>query len=447
MNIHVIGAGYVGLVSALSFAKNGHFVQCWDVNASIIERLDACEPHFFEIGLKELLVEQKRKASISFDIAKNYTIDENVDIIFIAVGTPTSTSGIDLTYIKGAFNMIGAALRASIRSTPSIVIKSTVLPGTSKTCFSEMVNKFSLEHSNIGIGMCPEFLREGSAISDALTPDRIVIGYEDNITKERLKLLFSAYDCPIIHMNTATAEFSKYCNNAYLALQISMANSLANIANSNPSICIHDALKAVHLDKRWTGSPAQIVNYLYPGCGFGGSCFPKDVKALNQFSIEQGYPSPLIDSIISVNQEQPYKSLSHIEDWLDDKSVNIGILGYSFKPDTDDIRETPALPILKYLNGEGFCNFNIHDPVVDEARIIDSFKSNARLQVFADLKDIIEASDILILVTSWKQYLSLADLQELKPTIKLFDTRSFLNASEYSVWEYRSLSRKEISLK
>lgn len=442
MKIHVIGTGYVGLVSALSFAKSGNFVKCWDINESIVESLNRGKPHFHENGLEDLLAQQIAQNNILFHHADNYTIDNDTEIIFIAVGTPTTQYGIDLSYIKGAFNMIGKSLLVS-KATPSIVVKSTVLPGTTKDTSSVMLRDFGLKRSNIGVGMCPEFLREGCAISDSLNPDRIVIGYEDNITKERLVTLFSEYDCPIIHMNTATAEFSKYCNNSYLALQISMANALSNVALIDPTVCLHDALSAVYSDKRWSGSPASITSYMYPGCGFGGSCFPKDVKALNHYMEDHGFPSRLLESIITVNENQARQSLLHINDWLNDQSLSIGILGFSFKPDTDDFRETPALAIIKNLLKRGFKKINVHDPLVDRNSILNEIDEEGKIKVLHHLGDIVKDSRILILVTAWSCYNSLSNLQCENPEIKLFDTRSFLGPESFEIWEYRSLARKE----
>ena len=291
MNIAVIGSGYVGLITGLSLSKIGNQVRCVDLNQGIIKNLNLGIPHFFEEGLQELLRSEidsgRFKAS-----SKLEHLDLEFELIIIAVGTPSDSEGnIDLNYIKSASKDVGRFIKKS-KNFISIVIKSTVLPSTTDTLVREIIeNESSKVLGEFGLGMNPEFLREGSAIEDFMNPDRIVIGTEDEETKSKLKKLYSSWNCDKIFVNSRTAELIKYTNNCFLALQISASNEIANLAYDIGGIDVADVLKGVHLDKRWNPikngerSHPGILNYLKAGCGFGGSCFPKDVKALRNLGI------------------------------------------------------------------------------------------------------------------------------------------------------------------
>ena len=449
MNVHVIGTGYVGLVTALALTQYGNSVTCWDINYSTINSLNGGDPHFYEPGLKELLDKSLARKLIKFEHIDNYFIPPGVDLIFIAVGTPSQKSSIDLSFVTAASRLIAENLPSS--SSPTVVVKSTVTPGTTLGLVKRVLqesSKFDTPH--VSVAMNPEFLREGSAVMDAINPDRIVIGCDDDIGFSRLNNLYMPFGAQIIRTSPSTAEFSKYCNNVYLALQISMANELSRIAAADPSICLHDAFQVIKADHRWahnTGDssfPAPITSYVYPGCGFGGSCFPKDVEAVANYANASHLSTPILNAILEINNSQPTYSVSLIDDWLLKPNARILLLGISFKPETDDCRESPAIKIIRNLLDRGHY-VSIHDPMVDLQKFaLENFPSES-LALAESLDQGVSLAEIIFLCTPWHHYRQLHRLQIKYPSRKIFDARSALQNDSFDDWEYRSLANKEIS--
>ena len=431
MKISIFGMGYVGLVTGACLAKLGHEVFCIDKNKSVIDNLNNYKTPFYEKGLDSLLNET---LNVNLTIGEfDEKIVANSEIILITVGTPSTNLGLDLSFIDTVVRQIGAAIKND-KVCNSIVIKSTVLPKTTDTHVKDILeNEFNLKHTvNFGLGMNPEFLREGNAVDDFLNPDRIVIGYEDNITKDRLEKLYEIFECKKIFVNTRTAELIKYVNNSVLATQIVIHNEFSNIARKTGGIDYKEIIEGVISDKRWSNqgsnetSEPSIVDYFQPGYGYGGSCFPKDVKALLEYSKSLDSKSLVLDSVIKSNDLQSLFVEEVLKENIDLKDKKkILILGTSFKPETDDIRESISIKIVEIcskLNLEIY----IHDPLSQE-KFIDSFKTN--LIGVKDWKNEISIMDIVLISTSWPEYKFIENLYKdgtLDQKI-IIDGRGFLD--------------------
>ena len=406
MKISIFGTGYVGLVTGACLAKLGHEVFCIDKNKSVINNLNNSKTPFYEKGLDSLLNET---LNVNLTIGEfDETIVANSEIILITVGTPSTNLGLDLSFIDTVVRQIGAAIKND-KVCNSIVIKSTVLPKTTDTHIKDILeNEFNLKHTvNFGLGMNPEFLREGDAVDDFLNPDRIVIGYEDSITKNRLEKLYEIFECKKIFVNTRTAELIKYVNNSLLATQIVVHNEFSNIARKTGGIDYKDIIEGVVSDKRWSIQDnnekfiPSVVDYFLPGYGFGGSCFPKDVKALLEYSRSVDSNSLILDSVIKSNNLQPFFVEEVLKGNIDLKDKKkIMILGTSFKPETDDIRESSSIKIVEIcstLNLEIY----VHDPLSQD-KFVDSMKS--QVTGVKDWKSEILDMDILLISTAWPEY-------------------------------------------
>ena len=406
MKISIFGTGYVGLVTGACLAKLGHEVFCIEKEKSVIDDLNNFKTPFYEKGLDSLLDET---LNVNLTVGK---YDEKIiaksEIILITVGTPSTDLGLDLSFIDIAVRQIGATIENN-NFCSSIVIKSTVLPKTTDTHVKDILeNEFNLKHTvDFGLGMNPEFLREGDAVDDFLNPDRIVIGYEDNITKDRLEKLYEVFECKKILVNTRTAELIKYVNNSLLATQIVVHNEFSNIARKTGGIDYKDIIEGVVSDKRWSVEVndekfiPSIADYFLPGYGYGGSCFPKDVKALLEYSKSVDSNSLILDSVIKSNNLQPYFVEEVLNSNIDLKDrKKILILGTSFKPETDDIRESSSIKIVEIcstLNLEIF----VHDPLSQD-KFVDSLKSD--ITGVNDWKSEILDMDIVVISTAWQEY-------------------------------------------
>jgi UDPglucose 6-dehydrogenase len=411
MRVAVIGTGYVGLVTGVGLASVGHTLTCFDVRESVVESLRAGKPPIYEAGLEELLAEMIRSKSIEFALPDPEFMS-TADIILIAVGTPSKDGDIDLSQIEGASRLAGSAVKLSDHPI-SVIVKSTVVPGTTKNLVRQIVAESSgRDATSFGIGMNPEFLREGSALVDFASPDRIVLGFENQIALDALRQLYENFDCPKIEVNTETAELTKYANNMFLALQISAANEIANVAARLDGVDPLRVMEGVLSDHRWSGrggaaNAHPIAKYLIPGPGFGGSCFPKDVEALREFGGGLGLPMAMSTAILGVNAAQPVTSLAGMLDSLGDvDGQRVLVLGLSFKPDTDDIRETPSLGMVRELSTRG-AEVLAHDPMA-----IDAFAALAgdSITYTSDWKGELASVDIVLVVTPWAEYRAVAEL-------------------------------------
>lgn len=445
MKINVVGTGYVGLVSGVCLAAKGHFVRCFDTNPETIHTLKLGKCHFYEKGLEKLFKEHSDKLSFELLDASSDSVLSDCEVILIAVGTPTVNEQIDLSQIKTASRNIGKVIKNHDHFI-SVIVKSTVVPGTTDSVVKEILEESSGKKiGEFGLGMNPEFLREGNAIEDFMSPDRIVFGHEDQKTLGLLDEIYSPWDVEKIVVNTRTAEMIKYVNNSLLATQISTINEYSNIAESVGNIDFNSVMHAVHLDKRWspidkkTGTRIypEIISYLKPGCGFGGSCFPKDVMALAALSKKIGIKPLILDSVIEVNQLQPKVILEYLEERVGSlKGKNILVLGLAFKPETDDVRESVSIKIIEYLNIQK-CNITAHDPIsINNAKTIIDFE----VKYVSDWKKELSNNDIIIISTNWNEYLELKDSDEALEDKILFDTRSLFNKNDFLYTNYININ-------
>lgn len=404
MKITIIGAGYVGLVTGLSLAKLGHKVVCVESNIDKVSTINKGESPFFEQGIDQLLKELIKKDLFQTQVELVENVS-NSDITIIAVGTPTIDNKIDLSTIKKASEEVGKALQKT-KKYHVVAVKSTVLPGVTEEVVKPLLEKYS--HKKVGeFGLCmnPEFLREGNALEDALHPDRIVIGQADVKSGQEFAKIYQKVSAPKIFTNLATAEMTKYAANALFATLISFSNEIARISESIDKVDVQDVWKGVHLDKRLSPLVGNIrikpgvLSYIMSGCGYGGSCFPKDVKAFATFSSELGIDSSLLKSVIDINTTQPKRIILLLKSALGDnlKNKRIAVLGLSFKPNTDDTRESPALPIINELISEG-AKIICHDPMAS-IKVIP--------QVSA-VEEAVKEADAVVIITAWEDYLKLS---------------------------------------
>jgi UDPglucose 6-dehydrogenase len=428
--ISVIGAGYVGLCTAVGFASKGYCVVACDVDEEKIAKINKGIPHFHEPGLQEKLSESIQKSNLNGVLGNTDMVILETDLTFVAVGTPSKTNGnIDLKYIESAARNIGKALKKK-NSYHVIIIKSTVVPGTTQNIVKPLLEKESKKVAGKDFGLCmnPEFLRQGSAFQDTLNADRVVIGSFDTHSGDVLEDLYKGlYDQrmpALIRTSLSTAELIKYASNAMLATKISFINTIANICEKIPGADVKVVAKAMGLDKRI--GPL----FLDAGLGYGGSCFPKDIKALRACSKSLGYDPELLDSVEQVNKTQPLKAVEFCREQLGGfEGKNIAILGLAFKPDTDDMREARVIPIINQLLKEG-AKVVAYDPVaIPIAKTIFNDKISYASSAFECIKD----ADACIVVTEWEEFkkLSPEDFTKKMRQPILIDGRRIFNAEAF----------------
>ena len=396
MKVSVIGSGYVGLVTGMGFAKLGNEVIFVDIDERKIGMINNGQPPIYEKGLKELMRKFKWRYRATRDY---YEAILNSDVTFIAVGTPSREDGsIDLTYVEQATREIGKALREK-SDYHVIVVKSTVLPGTTEGVIKPILEKESGKKSfeDFGLAMNPEFLREGVALDDFLNPDRIIIGIQDKRTKKVLGELYAPIDAPKFFTDIKTAEMIKYASNAFLATKISFANEIGNICKKL-GIDSWKVFEGVGLDHRI--SP----HFFKTGIGWGGSCFPKDVRALIKKAEELGEDPIILKAVIEVNEKQPMKLIELLKKHVPElRGKTIGVLGLAFKPDTDDVRETRAYVIIKKLLEEG-AKVIAYDPqaMKNFRRFYPNVGDKIEYAEFGE--EVLKSSDALLIVTEWEEF-------------------------------------------
>lgn len=395
MRISVIGAGYVGIVLSSGLAKLGHEVILVDINEEKVKQINEGQAPIYEKGLQELIDECKERISATTNLKE---VVKDTELTFVCVGTPSRKEGyMHAEQIKEACIDIGLAILRKPEK-HYIVIKSTVLPGTCEECIKIISDvsgkKFPQEFS---LAMNPEFLREGNAVHDFFNQDRIVIGSTDNEIIEKVKEVYSGLESPILETKFKEAEMIKYANNAFLATKISFINEIGNICKKL-GIDTNVVAKGIGMDFRIN------PNFLRSGIGFGGSCFPKDVSALVYKATELGYVPHLLKAVLEVNKDQPKKIIEIMDNKLKGnlKGKNIAILGLAFKAGTDDIRESPALQIIKELLLEEV-NLYVYDPVA----IKHAQKFFPHLNYTQNAQEAVDKSDIVLLLTEWPEFSNL----------------------------------------
>lgn len=424
MKIAVVGTGYVGLVTGTCLAEVGVNVTCIDIDTKKIEGLKSGVMPIYEPGLEEMVIKNHERGKLQFSSNLSESI-KGCEVAFIAVGTPPGEDGsADLKYVLGVASEIGKNIDNYI----VVVTKSTVPVGTAnkvKAAVKEELNKRGKDIA-FDVASNPEFLKEGAAIDDFLRPDRIVVGVESERAEEILKKLYKPFVLnghPIISMDIPSAEMTKYAANAMLATKISFMNDVANLCEIMGA--------DVNMVRKGIGSDPRIGNkFIYPGIGYGGSCFPKDVKALIKTAAENGYDMQVLQAVESVNDQQKSvlfnKIMRHFNGDINGKTF--AVWGLSFKPKTDDMREAPSLVIIEKLLKAG-AQVKANDPVaMDEA----SHTLKDTITYCTKQEDALVDADALLIVTEWPEYRS-PDFAEMKAKLKnavVFDGRNIYDAEE-----------------
>jgi len=398
MRISIIGSGYVGLVSGAGFAQVGHHVLCMDIDQPRVERLRRGQSPIYEPGLEDLLRENIEQHRLVFSTSAQEAVDHG-EILMIAVGTPAGEDGsADLSHVLSVAHEVGRCMSRPLL----IVVKSTVPVGTCDRVREAVQAELDARGTDLGFSVAsnPEFLAEGAAVSDFMKPDRIIVGVEDRQSERLLRELYAPFNRnheKLLCMDIHSAELTKYAANAMLATRISLMNELANVAEK-----VGADIEQVRLG---IGSDPRIgYSFIYPGAGYGGSCFPKDVRALVHRAAESGYEARILAAVEAVNNRQRQKLYEildrHFGGELDGR--RIAVWGLAFKPNTDDLREASALVLVDALLESGAL-VRAHDPrAMDHARKL--YRDHAAISFFENPYEAAAGADALALVTEWRQY-------------------------------------------
>ncbi len=430
MRVTVVGTGYVGIVTAVGLAEQGHTITCIDIDEGKVAALNRGEPPVFERGLEPLLRRNLgTRLRATTDLAAAVQASE---LTLVCVGTPSRPDGsIDVSYVQRAAGQIGRALAGTGRF-HAVVVKSTVVPGTTDQVVRPECERASGRRTGaaLGIGVNPEFLTEGQAVDDFLHPDRIVIG-GDSKTVAILRELYAGFaGVPLVETNAPTAEMIKYASNAMLATAISFANEIANLGSAIGGIDADEVMRGVHLSRYLTTRlpdgatvTAPLSSFYAAGCGYGGSCLPKDVAALAARGRQAESPLALLEAVAAVNHQQPARLVDLVRRGLGTLSGRrITVLGLAFKPDTDDVRSSPAFPVLRLLHEAG-AEVTVHDPVVGPG-VLDGL---AGVVYGRDLADAVKQAEAVVIVTRWDDYQQLpALIGQLDPPPLVVDGRRML---------------------
>ena len=425
MNIAIVGTGYVGLVTGACFADTGVNVTCVDVDEKKIAELKQGKMPIYEPGLDELVTKNYAAGRLHFTTSLEAVLNEQ-DIIFSAVGTPPDEDGsADLKYVLQVARTIGRNLNKYV----VVVTKSTVPVGTAvkiRDVINEELDKRGVQ-IDFDVASNPEFLKEGSAIKDFMSPDRVVVGVDSERAKRLLTRLYKPFllvNFRVIFMDIPSAEMTKYAANSMLATRISFMNDIANLCEKVGA--------DVNMVRDGIGSDARIGRrFLYAGCGYGGSCFPKDVKALVKTADDNGYSMEVLKAVERVNERQKALLFTKLQKVFGNISLNghiVTLWGLAFKPETDDMRESTALVMIRLLSEAG-CKIRVYDPIaMDECkrRVGDA------VTYCRDMYDAVDGSEALLLLTEWKQF-RLPDWQKVKDRMKrplLIDGRNIFDAQE-----------------
>jgi UDPglucose 6-dehydrogenase/GDP-mannose 6-dehydrogenase len=414
MRISVIGTGYVGLVSGACFAQIGHDCVCVDIDAGKVERINRGEPPIHEEGLQALLGRHVGKSLRASTDLRAAVLD--TEITFIAVGTPFDGARIDLSYVRQVAREIGEALRDK-RGYHVVVVKSTVVPGTTDDVVRHELERASGKRAgaDFGVGMNPEFLTEGVAIDDFMRPDRIVLGGIDERSIEVQRRVYASFDStPTLAVNNKTAEMIKYTSNSVLATLISFSNEFGNLCSALGDVDVADVMRGVHMARYFTSTlddgrrvKAPITSFLWAGCGYGGSCLPKDTQALSAHGAAHGSPMPLIDAVIATNQAQPARLVGKLKNHFTTlDGVRVALLGLAFKEGTDDMRESPAIPIARALVEQG-ARVLAYDPIAMPAA---QAVLPPAVHYAPSLEEALHEADAVLLVTRWDEFQRLPQL-------------------------------------
>jgi len=393
MRISVVGGGYVGLVSAVCFAELGHEVNLIEIDQMKVNAINQGRPTIYEKGLDEML---SAHADRNLVASSSYESIPDAKVTLICVGTPPGSDGAaDLSMIGSAAKSIGMALRDCV-GYHIVAVKSTVPPGTTEKLVKPAVLKYSGKadsSTDIGFVMNPEFLREGLAVSDFMNPDRIVVGSSDQKAGDIFQEVYSGLEAPLVRTSLTAAEMIKYTSNAFLATKISFSNEIGNVCK-RLGIDVYEVMKGVGLDHRIN------PHFLNAGAGFGGSCFPKDVSALMHLARDVGEEPVLLNAVVEINDRQPMRMIELLEKRVGDLlGKRIAIIGLAFKNDTDDARESRAIPVIMELRRRG-ADVAAYDPQACSSmrKIIPD------IQYCANPSEALKMADACLVMTEWPQF-------------------------------------------
>ena len=424
MNISIVGTGYVGLVSGACFAELGATVHCIDTNREKIDKLNQGIIPIYEPGLEDLVRRNVKAGRLFFSTDLTDSLND-VEMLFIAVGTPPGEDGsADLNQVLAVARKIGQNLEKYLL----VVTKSTVPVGSSKQVRNAIEEELKKRRADIQFDVAsnPEFLKEGAAIDDFMKPDRVVVGVESEKAKELMTRLYAPMllsNFRVIFMDIPSAEMTKYAANAMLATRISFINEIANLCEKVGA--------DVSMVRKGIGTDSRIGSkFLYPGPGFGGSCFPKDVKALIRTGKDHGSPLTLLESVEAINERQKKVLFTKFSNHYQGKinGMHVAIWGLSYKPGTDDMREAPSLTLIEQLLEAG-CTVKAYDPAaMDEAKR----RLGNKIEYASDIYDAVRDADVLFHVTEWKEY-RMPDWQKVRSLMKnplLIDGRGVFNKTD-----------------
>jgi len=442
MKLGVIGAGYVGLTTAICLASMKHEISIFDIDNKKIKCINEKKMPFFESGLEELLDVSVSKKFLRANNDLNILV-QNTEGCFICVGTPTRNNSIDLSQIKSAVESLVTSIKNNEKKNYAIIIRSTIIPNTTREVLLPIITE-KLKEQQFQLFVVPEFLREGKALDDFMNTDKIVIGSIENKKTTFVDDVFENFKgkCDFIHTNLESAELIKYANNSFFSMLISFSNEIANISEKIPNVDPFQVLHALISDKRITSKrndqkiTPDMVEYLIPGCGFGGSCFPKDVKAILNYANEKNISTPLLKAVLDINDERPKKMISLCESILGSlENKKISLLGLTFKPETDDIRSSPALIAIDLLKNKN-AKISIFDPLIKKNNSHLKLPNNS--QLCESLIESIQDSEAALIFTKWDEFKKLdGDLltKHMKRPV-IIDGRGYLDKTKFQNAEF-----------
>jgi len=449
MKLGVIGAGYVGLTTAICLSSIRHSITIFDIDKNIISSLKNKKIPFYEPDLQELMdsVISSGRLHTADSIDK---VVRNTNGVFVCVGTPSKPDGsIDISQILSAVKDIAQSIKNNNKKNYTILIRSTIVPYTTRQFILPLLN--IVKEYKVNLCSVPEFLREGQAVSDFMNPDKIVIGFKNLNGKNFARKVFQYFKkrTLFIETNFQTAEMIKYTNNAFFSTLISFANEIANISEKISGIDTFEVINALIADKRITTLMQkqkivpEFTTYLFPGCGFGGSCFPKDVKAITAYASSVNAATPLLNSVLTINEERPRQIVLLAESLIGIlKSKKISVLGLAFKPNTDDLRSSPSLEAIKILQKKKAV-ISVYDPVVRYTKLKSFGISN--VNTCTTIEKCLKNSDLAIVFTKWEEFKSinskLINKHMRHPLI--IDGRGFLDKNKFREKEYYKIGYKK----
>ena len=428
--IAVAGTGYVGLSTGTCFADMGNKVTCIDINEDKIAMLQRGEVPIYEPGLSELITRNVKAGRLNFTTSYEEAL-EDAEFIFICVGTPSGVDGeADLQYVRMAAESV-----AKVMKSPLIIINKSTVPVGTGDWVADIVNRSRTEPVEFAVVSCPEFTREGSAIYDFMNPDRVVVGSHNQEAAEKVAQLHLPLRTRIVMTDLRTAEMIKYASNAFLATKISFINEIAAICE-RLGADVEEVALGMGYDKRIG------PHFLSAGLGYGGSCFPKDVKALEHMALVHGSHPSLLRAVMDINRDARRWAILNLRDMLDGTldQKRIGILGLAFKPNTDDIRESPALDIARMLQNEGSV-VRAYDPVA----MANAAQQNPQLGLVEDPYELADGADALLVCTDWNEFKQL-DLNRVRDAMRtpiFADGRNLYNPDTMLAlgFQYRSVGK------